>query len=159
MQVFRLLQAQTDQIVREAAAALRQRIKRFAEAEPVERTENRYREYYQLIIDSLGTRDVGPLLEWSRGLAERQYAAGAALYEAQTAINAMEEVLWRQLLAALDPAEFAQAIGGVSTVLGMSKDAVARSYVALVSKQHAASLNQSALFSGTQTGEREDDEA
>jgi hypothetical protein len=66
----------------------------------------------------------------------------------QSAFNSLEEVVWARMLAELPPAELAEALGLVSTVLGAGKDALARRYVSLAARTHAPSLDLSALFTG-----------
>jgi hypothetical protein len=56
--------------------------------------------------------------------------------------------MWRRVISAEPPADLAEAIGLVSTVLGYGKDAVARKYLSLASKRHVPSLDLSALFAG-----------
>jgi len=153
MKIVQLLRQHAGDIVDEASKALRSRVKRFEDVEVLQRTTQRYRKVFDLIVESIAKRDVGPLLTWSKELAERQFSAGHDLSEVQTAINALEEALWKRLLDVLDPSEFAKAIGAVSTVLGLSKDMIARTYVSLASHQRAPSLDMSRLFSGTQLGD------
>jgi len=47
------------------------------------------------------------------------------------------------------PADFAEAIGSVSTLLGAGKDALALAYVNLASHARVESLDLSRLFRGT----------
>jgi hypothetical protein len=47
------------------------------------------------------------------------------------------------------PARRAESLGLLTTVLGAGKDALARSYVSLASRQHVPSLDLRALLEGT----------
>jgi hypothetical protein len=67
----------------------------------------------------------------------------------QTAYNVLEEAIWLRILKDLQPAQYAEALGLVSTVLGAGKDALARTYVSLASKAKAPSLNLQSLFAGS----------
>jgi hypothetical protein len=67
----------------------------------------------------------------------------------QTAFNVLEEAMWRKIVAVTPPEHLAEAIGLLTTVLGAGKDALARTYVALATNQHVASLDLGALFQGT----------
>ncbi|MHB8839204.1 MAG: hypothetical protein ACYC7F_09665 [Gemmatimonadaceae bacterium] len=48
----------------------------------------------------------------------------------------------------LPPAQYAEALGLMSTVLGAGKDALARTYVSRASKSRAPTLNLQSLFTG-----------
>jgi len=45
--------------------------------------------------------------------------------------------------------ELAESLGLLTTVLGVGKDALARTYVSLASHEHVPSLDLRALFEGT----------
>jgi len=55
-----------------------------------------------------------------------------------------------RVFAELEPAQFAETLGLVSTILGAAKDALARKYVSLATDTHAPSLDLHALFTGTE---------
>ena len=59
-----------------------------------------------------------------------------------------EDAIWTRLFSALEPDQFAQTLGLVSTILGAGKDALARKYVSLATHTHAPSLDLRALFEG-----------
>lgn len=84
------------------------------------------------------------------GAAEvrRRLESGYDLVEVQTAFNALEVAVWTHLLAGVEPAELARALGFVSTLLGAGKDVLAREYVSLATDAHAPSLDLYALFAG-----------
>ncbi len=67
----------------------------------------------------------------------------------QTAFNALEAAIWTRVFSALEPDQFAQTLGLVSTILGAGKDALAGKYVPLATDTHAPSLDLRALFEGT----------
>ena len=58
--------------------------------------------------------------------------------------------MWRRVAADVPPADLAEAIGLLSTILGFGKDALARRYVSLATQRHVPSLDLSALFDGTE---------
>lgn len=99
---------------------------------------------------SLEARDLEPVVSYARGVAEQRFAAGYDLAEVQAAFNALEEAIWTQALAELEPSQLAEALGLVTTILGAGKDALARRYVSLAADTHAPSLDLRALFAGTQ---------
>ena len=60
-----------------------------------------------------------------------------------------EPRIWKRVLEELPPEELAGALGTIGTILGMGKDALARSYVSLASRKEAPSLDLRAVFKGT----------
>jgi hypothetical protein len=74
-----------------------------------------------------------PMIKYAETLACQRYNAGYGLHELQTAFNSLEEALWEQMMMDVEPTEFLAAMGMVSSIIGMGKDAVARKYVELSS--------------------------
>ena len=105
---------------------------------------------YELLRTCLARNDAMPMIEHARRIAEERFAAGFGLEEVQTALNVIEETVWTRVIASMPPGEFARAIGLVSTVLGMGKDALARAYVSLATHAHAPSLDLRGLFRGAE---------
>ena len=58
--------------------------------------------------------------------------------------------MWRRVADGVPPADLAEAIGLLSTILGFGKDALARRYVSLATERHVPTLDLSALFDGTE---------
>ena len=103
-----------------------------------------------LLVSAVRDRDLDPVLSYARETAARRFDEGVDLPEVQSAINVLEEAVWRRVVKEIPPDGLAEALGLVSTVLGVCKDTMASSYVALATKRHAASLDMTALFRGTQ---------
>jgi hypothetical protein len=103
----------------------------------------------KLVRQSVRDRNLAPIIEYVVGVAEERFTSGYDLREVQTAINVLEEIIWRRVVEHMPPQELAIALGLVSTVLGAAKDSLAITYVSLASKQRVPSLNLSALFKGT----------
>jgi hypothetical protein len=135
-------------IVDEAYAALEraQTVHYEALGEPV--TRQRLTELFDLVVRAIHDRDLGPVVRAGERIAEERFHAGFDISEVQTAFNALEEAMWRRVVAAEPPDELAECIGLVSTVLGVAKDSLARTYVSLASHRHVPSLDLSALFEG-----------
>ena len=72
-----------------------------------------------------------------------------AIGEVQTAFNVLEESMWRHVVAEVPTDELVESLGLLSTVLGVGKDVLARTYVSLASHEHVTSLDLRALFEGT----------
>ena len=103
---------------------------------------------FDRLVDASATRDLGGVVAYARRLAGERFSAGYDLSEVQTAINALEEAVWGRVFSELQPREFAEALGLVTTTLGAAKDALAREYVSLATRAHAPSLDLRALFAG-----------
>lgn len=78
---------------------------------------------------SIRERNGLPIIEYAESLARKRHREGYALYEVQTAFNSLEEALWEQMMSDVEPTEFLPAMGMISSVIGMGKDAVARTYL------------------------------
>lgn len=120
------------------------------EAAGADETRRRLARLYALLRDSVRDRDLEPVLAYAREIARQRYTEGFDLQEVQSAINVLEEAVWRRIVAEIPPDGLAEALGLVSTVLGVCKDTMASSYVALATNRHAGSLDLTALFRGTQ---------
>lgn len=72
----------------------------------------------------------------------------------QTAINVLEEAIWRTVLAELPPEAQGAALGIVGTILGAAKDRLACTYVSLASKAPTPTLDLAELFQGSGEGDR-----
>jgi hypothetical protein len=149
MTINELLHLHAETIVREAEAALeRAHLPNYQKAGK-EHTHQRIKGLFVLTARAVKERNVGPMIAHANAVAEERFAAGYDLAEVQTAFNVLEEVVWRYIMKELAPEQLAEALGLVGTVLGAGKDALARKYVSLASKNKAPSLNLQSLFAGT----------
>ena len=145
-----LLQRHEPAILSESYDGLtRCRLTRY-EAAGAEETRRRLARLFALLLDAIRERDLEPVLAYAREIARQRFSEGFDLQEVQSAINVLEEAVWRRVVKEIPPDGLAEALGLVSTVLGVCKDTMASAYVALATKRHAASLDMSALFRGTQ---------
>lgn len=115
-----------------------------------EQVHQRLKALYVLTSRAVKERNLGPMIAYAETIARERYAAGYDISEVQTAFNVLEEALWTYLVRTLPPADYAEALGLISTVLGSGKDALARTYVTLASKSRTGSMNLQSLFSGTE---------
>ena len=67
-------------------------------------------------------------------IAAHCYAAGTDLAEVQGPFTVLAEVLWRRLADALAGEQLVQALGLLNIIAGAGKDAIARTYVALATR-------------------------
>jgi hypothetical protein len=98
---------------------------------------------YGCLLRCVSAEEAAPMVAHARSIADQRYATGFELQEVQTAINMLESTVWRHLVRELP------AASGISSILGMGKDALAQSYVALAAGRHAKALDTPALFRGT----------
>jgi hypothetical protein len=145
-----LLARHRETIVSEAETGLARAHSRHYESAGAKAVRERLETLYEHLVEALEHRDLGPMLAYGEQIAEERFSAGYDLAEVQTAFNALEEAIWSRVLAELEPSQFAESLGLVSTVLGAAKDALARRYVSLATNAHAPSLNLQALFAGTE---------
>jgi hypothetical protein len=120
------------------------------EAAGAEEMRRRVAGLYALLRNAVAERDLEPVLAFGRETARQRFDEGVDLQEVQSAINVLEEAVWRRIVKEVPPEGLAEALGLVSTVLGVCKDTMASAYVGLATKRHAASLDMKALFRGTQ---------
>jgi RsbT co-antagonist protein rsbRD N-terminal domain len=137
-------------IVEAAEAALARMHARHYESAGASEVRQRLGALYDHLLDALRSRDLGPIVAYAEQVARERFNAGYDLSEVQTAFNALEEATWSRVFAELQPTQFAEALGLVSTILGAAKDALARNYVSLATNTHAPSLDLQALFAGTE---------
>ena len=145
-----LLERHRSRIVDDAEAALGRTHSRHYESAGPEAVRERLGSLYDHVLRALGRRDLGPLLRYAEQIAEERFNGGYDLAEVQTAFNALEEAIWSCVFAELEPAQLAESLGLVSTLLGAAKDALARRYVSLATNARAPSLDLQALFAGTE---------
>jgi len=146
MTIQELLDSESRTIINEAMEAIRRAHLEHYDASGAEETRRRLETLFRLTAQSVATRKIGPLIKHAEKIADERFSAGYGLLELQTAFNVLEEAIWRKILDALPPDELAEALGLVSTALGLGKDAMARRYVSLSSHTESPSLDLSAIF-------------
>jgi hypothetical protein len=137
------------QVLDEAFSALQRSHVTHYESAGEQFTRQRLADLFTLVVGAIRDRDLSPVVTYSQQVAIERFESGFDVSEVQTAFNALEEAMWRRVVLAEPPADLAEAIGLLSTVLGAGKDALARQYVSLASRRHVPSLDLSSLFQGT----------
>jgi len=146
------LTREREQIIDTATTALSNKsAHHYVEAGTTE-IELRLEALFDRLLESLAAKDLGPILNHAREIARERFNSGYDLIEVQAAFNALEATVWTRVFTVLEPGQFAQTLGLVSTILGAGKDALAREYVYLATDAHAPSLDLRALFAGTENG-------
>lgn len=136
-------------IIDAAETALGQMHAHHYESAGASEVRRRLEALFDRLLESLAGQDLGPIFDHVHQIAEERFTSGYDLSEVQTAFNALEAAIWARVFATLQPDQFAQTLGLVSTVLGAGKDGLARTYVSLATNAHAPSLDLRALFAGS----------
>jgi len=150
MDLYQFLHDRMNANIAGAEEAIRRAHLRNYEKEGAEHIHQRLKALYVLTVRAVKERNLGPMVAHADTIARERFNAGYDLWEVQTAFNVLEEAIWSCVLKELPPAEYAEALGLVSTVLGTGKDTLARRYVTLASRSKAPSLNLRSLFTGTE---------
>ena len=144
-----LLRAHADEIVEQSVeAVLGSKLTRYT-ASGRDSLRGRLTALLDVLVLGVEARDAAPMVAKVSAIAGERYADGFDLQEVQCAINVLEASVWQVLARELPVKRFAETIRTVSTILGLAKDALARSYVALASGRHAQTIDTAALFRGT----------
>jgi methylmalonyl-CoA decarboxylase len=92
------------------------------------------RQLFRLVLRCVRAGRAKPIIRPSEQIAAHCYAAGIDLAEVQRSLTVLAEVLWHQLAEALADEQLVQALGLLTAITGAGKDAMARTYVALASR-------------------------
>lgn len=146
MDLVVLLTDRQAEIVAEATEIVqRSRLQRYSEAGPGQATD-RLNRLYGLMLTSLQSRNLVPVIDYMTQVAAERFEAGYDLREVQTVINVLEETIWKVVVQSVPTEQLAESLGLVGTVLGAAKDSLARAYVSLATKTKSPSLDLSAVF-------------
>lgn len=148
MNITELMTEHREEILTDAHEALARPHVPHYDSAGEEVTRDRLAVLADLVADAVAERDLTAITTYCTKLAGERFHAGFDISEVQAAFNALELVLWHQIVAGASPEDLAEAIGMLSTVLGHSKDTLAREWVSLSSQRHVSSLDLSALFTG-----------
>ena len=150
MSLIDLLEKSENEIIDAATAALDRTPLKHYKKSGIEENKQRLKRLYHLLLESLKSRNLIPLTDYIREIANERFMSGYDINEVLTAINVLEETVWGKITKELQPSEFPEAIGLVSTILGAGKSSMASTYVSLASKTSSPALDLSALFKGTE---------
>ena len=131
MTLIELLEKSGDKVVSEAIEEMqRARLKHYQYGGP-ETTRNKMDTLYNQITQSVKEKNLIPIVSYIEKIAEARFESGFELQEVQTAINVLEEGIWKQILAELPNEDQPKALALVSSIIGSGKDTLARTYVIL----------------------------
>jgi len=147
-----VLASAEDRVIDEAVAVLAQRDQaRHLSPGPDGRRRD-LRQLFRLVLRCLRAGRAGPIARPCEQIAAHCYAAGIDLSEGQGTFNALAEVLWRQLASALAGDQLVEALGLLGAIVGTGKDAMARTYVTLATRDRDRQVEQPAGQSATAGG-------
>jgi hypothetical protein len=126
-----LFRSWEEDLVNEAVTELRHARLQHYVADGEEITRERVATFIDRALQCISLHRAEPIIEHAERIARERYASGYDLFEVQTSINVIEEALWKRILSSVGPEELAHALGMVNAIFGMSKDVLARTYVAL----------------------------
>ncbi|MCP4574136.1 MAG: NAD-dependent malic enzyme [bacterium] len=126
-----LLRGKTDDLLADAVTELHRAHLEHYEAQGLDAVRQRLSDLLERTLTCLETGRAEPIVEWATKVGRERFVEGFDLFEVQTSINVLEEVIWRRVLAAVGPNDLAHALGLANAILGMAKDKLAREYVAL----------------------------
>jgi len=127
-----VLASAEDGVIDEAVAALARRDEARHQSPGPDGRRRDARQLFRLVVRCVRAGRAEPIIRPSEQIAAHCYAAGLELTEIQEAFNVLAEVLWRHLVGALDGEQLVQALTLLNAIAGAGKDAMARTFVALV---------------------------
>jgi hypothetical protein len=148
LELGELFRSWEEDLVNEAVTELHHaRLKHYlADGEDV--TRERVGRFIECALECFNSRRAEPMVEHAGNIARERFKAGYDLFEVQTAINVIEEALWKRILSSVEPDELAHALGMVNAIFGMSKDVLARTYVSLTTKRKTPRFELDDLLDG-----------
>jgi hypothetical protein len=145
-----LLTEEHDQIIEKALVILDSTpLRNYSRSQP-EINKDRFNKLLNVIIETVHSRDLIPMMEFSETVAKKRYTESFDIHEVQTAFNVLEEVIWEVITLNIDPKEYPKAFGVISTIIGFGKETLASTYINLLTNKgdgDKASLDR--LFEGT----------
>lgn len=142
------LRAERSAILADAGAAARTS-RRYAISDE---TPRRLEALLDTLIAAAEARDLTNAVEYAGELARARFDAGYGLADVQVAMNALEEAVWRRVLAVAPADAVGEHLRVVSIVLGAAKDALARAYVSLAAARGMPAVDVGALMTGATAG-------
>lgn len=143
------LEQHTDEIISEATHHLRQSHLGRTQAKSLLENQPRLAELYHELVESLVGHQVDLFVKKVEAMAQTCFVSGLELHEMQVIFNVLEETLWKQIAHTMAPAEMVEALGAVSTILGVGKDTLATTYITLAARAKEPTLDVTELFKGT----------
>ena len=150
MNLVNLLRERADDLVDGAVAELSQARLAHYEAEGIDTTRLRLSKLLAQTLSCLEDHRAEPIVDWANRVGRERFESGYDLFEVQTAINVLEEALWKRILSSVGPENIARSLGLVNAIFGMAKDNLARTYVSLATSKETRPLNINDYLCNTQ---------
>jgi len=141
MELVDLLREKADDLVNDALTELHRAHLEHYEAEGLQAAKERLADLLDRVLICLETGRADTIVDWAARVGHERYAGGYDLFEVQTAINVLEEALWRRIMASIGPRDLGHALGLANTILGMAKDKLSREYVSLSLNRDKAAMD------------------
>lgn len=152
------LEREREHVLTESVLALsRWRLAHY-EADGEALLKDRLGRFYDAVTQAVSRRSLTAVERHIEALASERFQAGYELREVQTAFNMLEEVTWGRLVAEFRREDLPEALGMIATVIGLSKDALARAYLGLAAHVGAPAADLDALARGAKDGWMEPEE-
>lgn len=100
-------------------------------------------------IECIEAKNLLPMTVYAEEIAQKRFEKGYLLQEVQTAFNVLEEILWQLLIKEINPPDYPEALGIVSSIMGAGKQPLAIEYVSLVTGKAKQEKDIARLFFGT----------
>jgi hypothetical protein len=150
--VAEFLEERRDPIVKDATGRVADARLEHYDSDGSEATSDRLDTLLAVVIQFCRVHRLQGGTDYADLLARERHAGGFPLREVQTAVNVLEEAVWRSVIADVPPNAQGYSLGVVSTVLGTIKDQLACEYVSQFAAQPATTLRMDYLFAGTEGG-------
>lgn len=147
MDAIELLKIKGDEIVDQATAGIVGAHLRHYDLGNRAQTRERLKTLCDLTLERLVKKSSAPMMKYAEKMAEERFSSGFSLREIQTAFNVLEESICSDILSEMQPAEYAAAVGLISTALRIGKESATRTYLAHVTKCEVPSLDFTDIFS------------
>jgi hypothetical protein len=149
MELIAVLSDARAEILEEAAEGIQRSHLGHYKASSHEELRHRLVALFDIVLHCLRARNLDQVIKYAQQIGRDRFTSGFGIGEVQTAFNVLEESMWHHVVAGVPTRELVESLGLLSTVLGVGKDALARTYVSLASQEHVPSLDLRALFGGT----------
>lgn len=131
MNLIELLESKAEEIINGASNAMQRTGMKHYDADTPEQIRKKLTMLYHLTERGVNEQNLFPMISYVEKMAEERFSSGFDLQEVQTAINVLEEFMWKQIIENLPAGAQAEALRIISSIFGGAKDAIARRYVEL----------------------------
>lgn len=146
MQLEIFLKNRSDEIISESLRNISRAHLHHYEESGILEMQNRLIALFDHTLACVRCRQLTPMTDYVEQVAEERFREGFDLSEVQTAINVLEETMWKVVVNEIPKENLAEALGLITTILGIAKDTLACRYVELATHARVRTLNMKELF-------------